>query len=108
MTKRPLPPTKPTTRPPPIMMNKMDEHRRRGTLDILNVYCTIPEAAELTELSETMLRKFVNGGFLYQEYRGIVRLRDLTQCISDYHEYGKGKQVHQKNFDRVVEYDDDE
>jgi hypothetical protein len=108
MTKRPLPPTKPTTCPAPIMMSKMDEHRRRGTLDILNVYCTIPEAAELTELSETMLRKFVNGGFLYQEYRGIVRLRDLTQCIFDYHEYGKGKQVHQKNFDRVVEYDDDE
>jgi hypothetical protein len=108
MTKRPLPPTKPTMRPPPIMYSQMNDRRRAGTLDILNVYCTLPQAAEITQWSETMLRKLVNGGFLEQEYRGIVRVVDVVRCKMNYIEYGKGKEVHQKNFDRVVEYDDDE
>jgi hypothetical protein len=100
MKQKPLPPTKPTTREPPIMMSDRKFVDKNGafTGDILNLYCTLSEACSMTGWSDTMIRKLVNGKFLKQEFHGIYRIADLCQCALDYHTYGKGKEVVQRGY----------
>lgn len=97
MTKRPLPPTEPTMRPPPIMLHDLPSPWPKD-IDAADIYITIPEFASLVGWSETLIRKLVNGRFLYQQYRGIVRLQDAIQCSLDYAQYGKGREVNNKRF----------
>src|SRR5882672_11923412 len=107
MKQKPQPPTKPTPRQPPIMMSNMGKHvDKKGVFngDILNVYCTLTDACKMTGWSDTMIRTLAIGKFLKQEFHGIYRLADLIQCISDYHTYGKGKEVVQRGY----RADDDE
>jgi hypothetical protein len=95
------PPTKPTIRQPPIMMSDMGKFADKNGVfkgDILNVYCTLSEACDMTGWSDTMIRKLVNGKVLRQEFHGIYRIADLCQCASDYHTYGKGKEVVQRGY----------
>jgi hypothetical protein len=106
MPKRPMPPTKPTMRPPPILYSDWSNHVDESGVfsgDILNVYVTVREGAELAKWSETHVRKLIKARFLLQEYRGIIRMRDLIQCQMDYIVYGKGREVNDKKFG---DYDD--
>lgn len=100
MKQKPQPPTTPTLRKPPILMSEMWKFSKDGVFsgDILNAYCSLSEACEMTGWSDTMIRRLANGQFLKQEFHGIYRLADLVQCFSDYYDYGKGKEVVQRDY----------